>query len=248
MPAPPASYKTHKSYFGGDIVTLPSGMIIRVKEEPKVDEAGSSSKENVGKISSRRSEDARKSSLNNGRKRKLSQKRRSMEESESKVSSYEVLQTPNGSIASKTGQSIQGAPWSNPHQHYPALVQQLYHQLYQMQQQLQQSQPYNRSPASMPPPLPPSGQATGEAYNPATGQYLSFQQLSTGKGKDRTAMMGLGQGNSHSKTPGSTRGMIKAKRTPGTGRGRRAKNGDVRTTKKVCIDGKIARRKIIVRH
>ena len=103
-------------------------------------------------------------------------------------------------------------------------------------------------PPPMPPPPPPSGQAVGEAYNPAPGQYLSFQQLPMGEGKDRTAMMGLGPGNSQSKTPGSTRGMIKAKRTPGTGRGRRAKNGDVRTTKKVCIDGKIELSKIMVRH
>jgi hypothetical protein len=232
---PPPSYKAYKDYFGGDIVTLPSGMIIRVKEEPEVDEnknsaenSGSSSKENMGKPSSRRLDDSKKGSLGHGRKRKLSQKRKSIDEKESKVSSFEVLK-PACAANPKIGQ-MPTMPWAASQQNYPALVQQLYHQLYQMQQQMQ-AQPLHRNTNSMPPPPSPLGQTSSDPYHPSSGQYLSFHQLQLGKGKERPAMLVSGQGNPHLKGSGAIPGVVKTKRTPGAGRGRRTKNVDGRTTK-----------------
>ena len=220
-------------------------MVIRVKEEPEADgrrtsleEVSSSSKENTGKTSSRRSEDARKGSVGSGRKRKLSLKSKANEERESKISSFEVLQ-PTNSASSKTSY-MPGMQYPTPHHNYPALVQQLYHQLYQMQQQLQAQSHHGHSYA-MPPPPPPLGPPTGEPYHPQAGQYLSFHQLPLGKGKDRAAMLVPGQvpnimsrATSHTKHPLGAPGIVKAKRTPGTGRGRKPKHGDGRLTKKVC--------------
>ena len=234
VPVPPPSYNAYKGYFGGDIITLPSGTIVRVKQEPEAhetnnlgDNTGSNSKENSGKAVSRRIEESRRGSLGHGRKRKLSQKRKSMEETEPKISSFEVLKPTNPNLC-----QMPGVQWASPHQNYPALVQQLYHQLYQMQQQMQ-AQSHQRHSNSMPPPPPPSGQISSEAYHPATGQYLSFHQLQLGKGKERQAMLVSGQGNPQSRASGVIQGAVKAKRTPGVGRGRKSKNVDGRTTKKV---------------
>ena len=216
-------------------------MIIRVKEEPEVDDkrysgadGGSNTKENSGKTASKRADELKKGGLSHSRKRKLSQKRKSMEERESKVSSFEVLQPTMNPVLSKPGQ-MTGNQWATSQQNYPALVQHLYHQLYQMQQQLQAQSHHPRHSNNMPPPPPPMGQATGEPYHPLSGQYLSFQQLQLAKGKDRSAMLVPIHGNVQLKNPGNVPGATKSKRTPGGGRGRRAKNGEGRLTKKVCI-------------
>ena len=216
---------------------MPSGTIIRVKEESEaheyknsVENTSSNSKENSGKSLSRKLEESKRGSLGHGRKRKLSQKRKSLDEKESKISSFEVLKPTNATNPNLC--QMPGIQWPSSQQNYPALVQQLYQQLYQMQQQIQ-AQSYHRHSSSMPPPPPPLGQLSSEQYHPATGQYLSFHQLQLGKGKERQAMLVSGQGNPHLKGSGVIQGVVKAKRTPGAGRGRKTKNVDGRITKKV---------------
>ena len=212
-------------------------MIIRVKEETASDEnkksvenTSSNSKENSGKTSSRRNEESKRGSFGHGRKRKLSQKRKSMDERESKISSFDVIK-PTNTANPNLGQ-MPGAQWPSSQQNYPALVQQLYHQLYQMQQQMQ-AQPHHRQCNSMPPPPPPLGQTASESYHSSSGQYLSFHQLQLSKGKERPAVLVSGQSNPNMKGHGVIPGTVKAKRTPGAGRGRRTKNVDGRITKKV---------------
>ena len=237
VPVPPPSYKAYKGYFGGDIITLPSGIIIRVKEETdaheyknSVENTGFNSKENLGKTPSRKLEESKRGTLGHGRKRKLSQKRKSMDEKESKISSFEVLKPTNARNPNIC--QMPGMQWPSSQQNYPALVQQLYHQIYQMQQQMQ-AQPHHRHSNAMPPPPPPLGQMSSDQYHQSTGQYLSFHQLQLGKGKEGQAMLVSGQGNPHLKGSGVIQGVVKAKRTPGAGRGRKAKNVDGRNTKKV---------------
>ena len=99
-------------------MTLPSGMIIRVKEEPEGDE-NKNSGENSNKSSSKKSEDSKKNHSGQNRKRKLSHKRKSMDEKESKVASFEVLKP----TISTSSAHIPGMPWSSSQQNYPALVQ-----------------------------------------------------------------------------------------------------------------------------
>ena len=245
VPAPPPSYKAYKDSSGGDIVILPSGMVIRVKDTPEADgrrpsheDARSGCKENASKIPSKKSEESKRGGMGNSRKRKLSIKDKMNEERESKMSSFEVLQPTNATI-SKAGY-IPGMPWATPHHNYPALVQQLYHQIYQMQQQLQ-VQSHQGNSYSMPPPPPPLGQTAGESYPPPSGPYVSFHQIPLGKGKDRATMLVPGlvsnpmiRPSSHAKQPVGSTGIGKVKRSAGMGRGRRAKNGDGRSMKKVC--------------
>ena len=233
VPVPPPSYKANKSYFGGDIVTLPSGMIIRVKEEPEVDE-----NKNSGEHSNKqkRSKESKENNLGQSRKRKLSHKRKSMDEKESKVASFEVLKP---TISTNPGQ-VSGMPWPTSSQNYPALVQQLYHQLYQMQQQLQAQTPHRHSNSMPPPPPPIMSQQNLETYQTSSGQYLTYHPLQQGKGKDRAAMLIAGNGSPQLKNSGGMSGSVKPRRTPGTGRGRRAKNGEGRISKKVgCVVGKM---------
>ena len=206
-------------------------MIIRVKEEPEVDESKNSG-ENSNKQISKRSKESKENNLGQNRKRKLSHKRKSMEEKDSKVASFEVLKPT-------TPGQIPGMPWPTSQQNYPALVQQLYHQLYQMQQQLQAHTPHRHS-NSMPPPMPPPNimsQQNLESYQTSSGQYLTYHPLQQhgGKGKDRGAMLMTGNGSPHLKNSGVMSGNVKPRRTPGTGRGRRAKNGEGRIPKKVSL-------------
>ena len=198
-------------------------MIIRVKEETDTDE-----NKHLGenKSSSKKSEEAKKHHFGQSRKRKLSQKRKSMDEKESKVASFEVLKP---TISTNSSQ-IPGMPWPSSQQNYPALVQQLYHQLYQMQQQLHAQTPHRHS-NSMPPPPRPMNQQNLESYQNSSGQYVSYHQVQHGKGKDRAAML-VDANGTPLKNSGSIPGTAKPRRTPGSGRGRKTKNGEGRVPKK----------------
>ena len=212
-------------------------MIIRVKEEPEAD-ANKNSGENTNRLSSKKLEESKKNHIGQSRKRKLSHKRKSMDEKESKVASFEVLKP----TMSTNSANIPGMPWPSSQQNYPALVQQLYNQLYQMQQQLQSQTPHRHS-NSMPPPPTPMNHQNLESYQSTTGQYLSYHPVQQGKGKDRGPLSIAGNASPHLKNSGGIGGTAKQRKTPGSGRGRRTKNGEGRVPKKVtllcCIKTKI---------
>ena len=225
-------------------MVLPSGMVIRVKEDVELDgnrnalqDVDSRSKENVGKGYQRKSDDLKKVSLSQRRKRKLSTKDNTNGESGSKISSFEVLQP----ASSKSGH-VHGIPLSTPPYNYPALIQQLYHQLYQLQHQLQAQSQQGRSSCMPPPPPPAVFHSTGETYLSSSGQHLSLHQVPLGKGKDRSTTLLPGYApNLPTRAYSQPRPSLgvsvsaRAKRTPGTGRGRRTKNAEGKLTKKVCL-------------